>query len=170
MVMGNTEARLICRQPVPVSFAVPILNAHTGRPDPNALRDFNSHVEELRHVIRPYRIRHIELAGVDMLAIGGERLAIGQRCLQRRCAEDDVRLAWANAMAGNLARQPVRADAKHPYRWNADATQAPRSWYIDVDEVNHQAEIAFLAKEIYQREISPLTRQITAYDRFSDRV
>ena len=56
------------------------------------------------------------------------------------------------------------------YRWNADATLAPRSWYIDVDEANHQAEIAFLAKEIYQREISPLTRKITAYDRFSDRV
>ena len=56
------------------------------------------------------------------------------------------------------------------YRWNADATQAPRSWYIDIDEANHQAEIAFLAKEIYQREISPLIRKITAYDRFSDRV
>ena len=56
------------------------------------------------------------------------------------------------------------------YRWNADATQAPRSWYIDVEEADHQAEIAFLAKEIYQREISPLTRKITAYDRFSDRV
>jgi DNA polymerase III subunit epsilon len=56
------------------------------------------------------------------------------------------------------------------YRWNADATQAPRAWYIDVDEEMHQAEITFLTKEIYQREISPLTRRITAYDRFSDRV
>lgn len=55
------------------------------------------------------------------------------------------------------------------YRWNADATQAPRAWYIDVDEEAHQAEIAYLAKEIYQREISPLTRKVTAYDRFSDR-
>jgi len=56
------------------------------------------------------------------------------------------------------------------YRWNADATQAPRAWYIDVDEEAHQAEIAYLAKEIYQREVSPLTRRVTAYDRFSDRV
>lgn len=56
------------------------------------------------------------------------------------------------------------------YRWNADATLAPRAWYIDVDEASHQAEIEFLQKEIYLREISPLTRRVTAYDRFSDRV
>ena len=48
------------------------------------------------------------------------------------------------------------------YRWNSDAGSAPRAWYIDVDEENHQAEIEYLAKEIYQREISLLTRRITA--------
>jgi DNA polymerase-3 subunit epsilon len=56
------------------------------------------------------------------------------------------------------------------YRWNADGGSAPRAWYVDVDEEMHQAEVEYLAKEIYQREISPLTRRITAYDRFSDRV
>jgi DNA polymerase-3 subunit epsilon len=30
------------------------------------------------------------------------------------------------------------------YRWNADAGLAPRSWYIDVDEDAHRAEIEFL--------------------------
>jgi DNA polymerase-3 subunit epsilon len=56
------------------------------------------------------------------------------------------------------------------YRWNADAGSAPRAWYIDVDEEKHSAEMEYLSKEIYQREISPLTRRITAYDRFSDRI
>ena len=81
------------------------------------------------------------------------------------------------------ARQPtIRIWAEHSpfelkdrlkargYRWNADATLAPRAWYIDVDEATHQAEIEFLQKEIYLREVSPLTRRVTAYDRFSDRV
>ena len=33
-----------------------------------------------------------------------------------------------------------------------------------------EAEIEFLSKELYQREISPLIRRITAYDRFSDHI
>ena len=56
------------------------------------------------------------------------------------------------------------------YKWNADAGTAPKAWYIDVDEDKHSAEVDFLVKEIYQREFSPLTRRLTAYDRFSDRV
>jgi DNA polymerase-3 subunit epsilon len=81
------------------------------------------------------------------------------------------------------ARQPmVRIWAEHSpfelkdvlkargYNWNADGGPAPRAWYIDVDESARVAELEYLAKEIYQREISPRARQITAYDRFSDRV
>lgn len=55
------------------------------------------------------------------------------------------------------------------YRWNADVGAAPRAWYIDVSEDAYPAEIEFLSREIYQREISLLTRQVSAYDRFSER-
>jgi len=56
------------------------------------------------------------------------------------------------------------------YRWNPDATNAPRAWYIDVAEAAFRAEVEYLSREIYQREIEPLSRRITAYDRFSERV
>ncbi len=51
------------------------------------------------------------------------------------------------------------------YRWNADATLAPRAWYIDVDEATHQAEIEFLRKEIYLREVSPAGAAASRADR-----
>lgn len=55
------------------------------------------------------------------------------------------------------------------YRWNPDATTAPRAWYIDVEENALRAEVEYLSREIYQREVEPLSRRITAYDRFSER-
>jgi DNA polymerase-3 subunit epsilon len=55
------------------------------------------------------------------------------------------------------------------YRWNAEHGGAPRAWYIDVDEAGREAEVAFLCREIYQRDVAPLTRRIDAHDRFSDR-
>lgn len=55
------------------------------------------------------------------------------------------------------------------YRWNGEAGPAPRAWYIDVDEADRDAEIAFLRAEIYRGEIDPLTRRITAFERFSER-
>jgi DNA polymerase-3 subunit epsilon len=55
------------------------------------------------------------------------------------------------------------------YRWNGDPGPAPKAWYIDVDEADRDAEIAFLRAEIYRGEIDPLTRRITAFERFSER-
>lgn len=55
------------------------------------------------------------------------------------------------------------------YRWNGEAGPAPRAWYIDVDEADRDAEIAFLRAEIYRGEIDLLTRRITAFERFSER-
>ncbi|PHY13464.1 DNA polymerase III subunit epsilon, partial [Caulobacter sp. B11] len=46
---------------------------------------------------------------------------------------------------------------------------APRAWFIDVDEADREAEIAFLRAEIYRGEIDPLMKKITAFERFSDR-
>jgi DNA polymerase-3 subunit epsilon len=56
------------------------------------------------------------------------------------------------------------------YRWNGEAIGGPRAWYIDVLDADREAELAFLKAEIYQVEIDLLTRRITAYDRFSERV
>ena len=56
------------------------------------------------------------------------------------------------------------------YRWNDGTDGRPRAWNVDVPEDAYPAELAFLQKEIYQRDIAlPVTR-ITAQDRFSPRV
>ncbi|MCR9060899.1 MAG: 3'-5' exonuclease [Rhodobacteraceae bacterium] len=55
------------------------------------------------------------------------------------------------------------------YRWNGDDNPNPRAWYIDVDDGSQAEEIAFLRKEIYQRDVELLVREITALNRFSDR-
>ena len=55
------------------------------------------------------------------------------------------------------------------YRWSDGADGRPRSWYIDVDEAAQEAEIEFLRKTIYLREINPRVQAITAKNRFSIR-
>jgi DNA polymerase-3 subunit epsilon len=55
------------------------------------------------------------------------------------------------------------------YRWNDGSDGHPRSWHIDVEEAELDAELAFLRKEIYQRDIEIACREITALDRFSNR-
>ena len=56
------------------------------------------------------------------------------------------------------------------YRWNDGANGKPRSWWIDVADDQHDAELRFLEREIYQREIDLRPIRITAFDRFSNRV
>lgn len=56
------------------------------------------------------------------------------------------------------------------YRWNGDDNPNPKAWYIDVDTSRYEAEIEFLSKEIYRRDVDLLTRKIDAYNRFSDRL
>lgn len=56
------------------------------------------------------------------------------------------------------------------YKWNPDGTPFPKAWFIDVAADGHEAELNFLQKEIYQREIQLLTRKIDAFNRFSDRL
>jgi DNA polymerase-3 subunit epsilon len=55
------------------------------------------------------------------------------------------------------------------YRWNPDGTPFPKAWFIDVSDEDRVAELNFLQKEIYQREIQLLSRKIDAFNRFSDR-
>lgn len=56
------------------------------------------------------------------------------------------------------------------YRWNPDGTPNPKAWYIDVPDEQRELELAFLQREIYQREVQLLTCKIDAFNRFSDRL
>lgn len=55
------------------------------------------------------------------------------------------------------------------YHWNIGDDGNPRAWYIDVDDGLQGDEVAFLRKEIYLRDVELLVREITAFNRFSDR-
>lgn len=55
------------------------------------------------------------------------------------------------------------------YKWSDGSDGSPRSWYVDVAEDEHQAEIEFLRAEIYQRDLDILARSLTALERYSSR-
>lgn len=55
------------------------------------------------------------------------------------------------------------------YRWNDGSDGRPKSWYIDVDASKRDDELKYLRQEIYQREIEINCRDVTAFDRFSNR-
>lgn len=58
---------------------------------------------------------------------------------------------------------------KQGYRWSAGEDGRPRSWYLDADEQQVEAELSFLRSEIYRRDVEPRIEVITAIDRFSVR-
>jgi DNA polymerase-3 subunit epsilon len=55
------------------------------------------------------------------------------------------------------------------YRWNDGTDGRPRSWHIDTSEDKRDAELIYLRKEIYQRDVDIECRAITALERFSNR-
>lgn len=55
------------------------------------------------------------------------------------------------------------------YRWADGSDGRPRSWFIDVDADRRDAELDYLRREIYQRNVDILCREISALDRFSNR-
>jgi DNA polymerase-3 subunit epsilon len=55
------------------------------------------------------------------------------------------------------------------YHWNDGTDGRPRSWHIDVEESKLEAEMTYLRKEIYQRDIDIACQEITAFNRFSNR-
>ncbi|WP_072386862.1 3'-5' exonuclease [Hyphomicrobium sp. CS1BSMeth3] len=56
------------------------------------------------------------------------------------------------------------------YRWNGEENGRPRAWYVDVSDEEKDAEINFLWREIYKSRVELNIVNITAYDRYSDRV
>jgi DNA polymerase-3 subunit epsilon len=53
------------------------------------------------------------------------------------------------------------------YRWNDGADGSLRSWYVDVDEDLRAAELEFLRKEIYRRDVDLRCVEYSALERFS---
>ena len=56
------------------------------------------------------------------------------------------------------------------YRWNGEGNPNPRAWYIDVEDSQRGAEIAYLRQEIYMGDVELLVHRMDAYNRFSDRI
>lgn len=113
-----------------------------------------------------HRAIHDCLAAIELLARGhpiSGRSGLEQ--LLERARQLSYRV-WAENSPFDL-KDVLKARG---YRWNGEASGAPRAWYIDVDEGDQDAEVAFLKSEIYRGEIELLVRRVDAYDRFSDRV
>lgn len=53
------------------------------------------------------------------------------------------------------------------YRWSDGSEGRPKSWWIEVDETDLEPELHYLRTEIYRySEADPLTKRLTAFDRF----
>jgi DNA polymerase-3 subunit epsilon len=55
---------------------------------------------------------------------------------------------------------------KQGYRWHDGMDGRPKSWGVEVDEESFDAELLFLRREVYRREVEPYTQRITAFERF----
>ena len=81
------------------------------------------------------------------------------------CARRTTVRIWAQGSPFNL-KEALKARG---YRWNDGTDSRPKSWFIDVDENGRDAELSYLKKEIYQREVYIECRAMTALERFSNR-
>jgi DNA polymerase-3 subunit epsilon len=81
------------------------------------------------------------------------------------CARRTTARIWAQRSPFDL-KEALKARG---YRWNDGTDGRPKSWFIDVYEDKRDAEISYLKKEIYQREIDIECRSLTALNRFSNR-
>lgn len=113
----------------------------------------------------PHRAINDCIAGIELLARtlpkSGER-AMAQ--LLRRARAPTWRL-WAE---GSPFEKKDQLKARG-YRWSADSTERPRTWYRDVEDGQLEEEVTYLRQEIYGRDVDLPKRRMDARDRFSDR-
>jgi DNA polymerase-3 subunit epsilon len=102
----------------------------------------------------------IELLSMPLPKTGGRAMG--------RLLEQARRPSW-RIWAENAPFEVKDVLKARGYRWNANGTASPRAWYIDVPDDIREKEIAYLKTSIYQGEVTPAVRKITAYERFSDR-
>lgn len=106
------------------------------------------------------------LAAIELLAMRLPRSGVTGLSLLLDGARTAAWRIWAENSPFDL-KDVLRARG---YRWNGDPGPQPRAWYIDVPEVQCEAELRFLRTEIYRYEADLPIRWIDAYDRFSDRI
>jgi DNA polymerase-3 subunit epsilon len=82
------------------------------------------------------------------------------------CARRTTVRVWAQGSPFDL-KDTLKARG---YHWNDGSDGRPKSWFIDVAEDRRDAELSYLKKEIYQREVDIQCRAMTGLDRFSKRV
>ncbi|WP_176599342.1 MULTISPECIES: 3'-5' exonuclease [Sphingobium] len=105
------------------------------------------------------------LAAIELLATPLPRSGItGMARLLERARQPSWRI-WAEGALFDL-KDILKSRG---YRWNGENNPNPRAWYIDVEEVQREAEIEYLRKEIYLREVDLLVHKMDAYNRYSDR-
>lgn len=81
------------------------------------------------------------------------------------CARRTTVRVWAQSSPFEL-KDALKARG---YRWNDGTDGRPKSWFVDVDETMRDAELSYLKKEIYQRDVDIECCAMTALDRFSNR-
>jgi DNA polymerase-3 subunit epsilon len=102
----------------------------------------------------------LEILAFELPTTGTPALAV----LLERARKKTIRL-WAEQSPFDLKD----ALKRRGYRWSDGSDGRPRSWYVDLDESILDDEIAFLATEIYLRDVEPRLQDLTAFDRFSIR-
>jgi len=102
----------------------------------------------------------LEILAFELPDLGKPALA----ALLERARRKTMRV-WAEQSPFDLKDELKRRG----YRWSDGSDGRPKSWYIDVDEGQEAAEIAFLRSEIYLREVDPRVQALSATSRFSTR-
>jgi DNA polymerase-3 subunit epsilon len=102
----------------------------------------------------------LEILAFELPTLGKPALA----ALLERARRKTIRV-WAEQSPFDLKDELKRRG----YRWSDGADDRPKSWYIDVDESQQAAEIAFLRSTIYLRDVDPRVQALTALSRFSVR-
>jgi DNA polymerase-3 subunit epsilon len=105
------------------------------------------------------------LAGLEILA---RPLATGRTALAHML--DAARTPSWRIVADRAPYEMKDQLKARGYRWNSDEAAGPKAWSISVPETDRQAELAWLAREIYGYDPGLTPRRVTAFERFSDRI
>ncbi|MCX7319933.1 MAG: 3'-5' exonuclease, partial [Hyphomicrobiales bacterium] len=102
----------------------------------------------------------LEILAFELPSLGCSALG----ALLERARRKTMRV-WAEQSPFDLKDELKRRG----YRWSDGSDGRPKSWYIDVDEGQEAAEIAFLRSTIYLREVEPRVQALSATVRYSTR-